>query len=149
EAGDLGVTFILNPLTRENYLRVLDPMLSRGDFLLNLSVEVSSLALIEFCHRKGVFYLDTCIEPWPGGYTDSSLSPSQRSNYALREQALEVRRKTSGKGPTAILTHGANPGLVSHFVKQAMLDVADASGHKVSMPKSRAEWAALGQKLGV
>ena len=116
EAEDLGITFIINPLTRENYVHVLDPMLGPGDFLLNLSVEVSSIALIEFCHRKGALYLDTCIEPWPGGYTDTSLSPSQRSNYALREQALDVRRKTGGKGPTAILTHGANPGLVSHFV---------------------------------
>src|SRR5690349_23636175 len=46
EAEELGITFILNPLTRENYERVLDPMLSRGDFLLNHSVEVSSIALI-------------------------------------------------------------------------------------------------------
>ena len=105
EAENLGITFILNPLTRENYQRVLDPMLGPGDFLLNLSVDVSSVALIEFCHRKGVLYLDTCIEPWPGGYTDTSLSPAQRSNYALRESALDIRRKTGGKGPTAILTH--------------------------------------------
>ena len=60
EAEKLGISFIINPLTRENYVRVLDPMLKPGDFLLNLSVEVSSLALIEFCHRKGVLYLDTC-----------------------------------------------------------------------------------------
>ena len=149
EAEDLGIAFLINPLTRENCARVLDPMLGAGDFLLNLSVDVSSIALIEFCHRKGVLYLDTCIEPWPGGYTDTSLSPAQRSNYALREQGLDVRRKTGGKGPTAILTHGANPGLVSHFVKRAMLDVAGATGLEVAVPKSRSEWAALGQKLGV
>jgi homospermidine synthase len=149
EAEDLGITFILNPLTRENYVRVLDPMLGPGDFLLNLSVEVSSIALIEFCHRKGVLYLDTCIEPWPGGYTDTSLSPSQRSNYALREHALELRRKTGGKGPTAILTHGANPGLVSHFVKQALLDVAQATGLQTSPPATREGWGALAQQLHV
>jgi homospermidine synthase len=149
EAEDLGITFIINPLTRENYIPVLEPMLGPGDFLLNLSVEVSSLALIEFCHRKGVLYLDTCIEPWPGGYTDPSLTPSQRSNYALREQALELRRKTGGKGPTAILTHGANPGLVSHFVKQAVVDIAQATGLKASAPTSRAGWGALAQQLGI
>jgi homospermidine synthase len=149
EAEDLGITFILNPLTRENYVRVLDPMLGPGDFLLNLSVEVSSVALIELCHRKGVLYLDTCIEPWPGGYTDTSLSPSQRSNYALREHALALRRKTGGKGPTAILTHGANPGLVSHFVKQALLDVAQATGLQTSPPATREGWGALAQQLQV
>src|SRR5260370_10056805 len=127
EAEELGVSFLIHPLTRENYERVLDPMLGPGDFLLNLSVDVSSIALIEFCRRKGVLYLDTCIEPWPGGYTDTSLSPSQRSNYALREQALEVRRKTGGKRPTALLAHRAHPALVSHFLKQAILDVAGAT----------------------
>ena len=44
---------------------------------------------------KGALYLDTCIEPWPGGYTDPTLSPSLRSNYALRESALALRARTS------------------------------------------------------
>lgn len=145
EAIALGVGFIVAPLTRENYAQVLDPLLGPGDFLVNVSVEVSSLALIEFCRRKGALYLDTCIEPWPGGYTDPSLSPSLRSNYALREGALALRGKYSG-GPTAVLTHGANPGLVSHFVKQALLDVA---GVDAPVPQDRAQWAALAQRLGV
>jgi len=37
---------------------------------------------------------NTCIEPWPGGYTDPTLSPSRRTNYALREEALALRAKT-------------------------------------------------------
>jgi len=41
----------------------------RGDFVLNVSVDVSSIALIKHCWEKGAMYLDTCIEPWPGGYT--------------------------------------------------------------------------------
>ena len=102
-------------------------MVARGDFLLNLSVDVSSVALIKFAHEKGALYLDTCIEPWPGGYTDTSISPSRRTNYALREEALGVR-ETHKNGPTAVLTHGANPGLVSHLLKQALLNVADDTG---------------------
>jgi len=149
EAEELGIEFVLKPLTRENFERVLDPMLSRGDFLLNVSVEVSSIALMGLCYRKGVFYLDTCIEPWPGGYTDTTLSPSQRSNYGLREQALEFGRAHGGKGPTAILTHGANPGLVSHFVKRALLDIARDTGKGSAEPKTRAEWSSLAQGLGV
>jgi homospermidine synthase len=149
EAKALGITFILKPLTRENYVTVLDPLLDTGDFLVNVSVEVSSIALMEFCHRKSVLYLDTCIEPWPGGYTDTTLSPSQRSNYALRERALELRRHHGGKGPTAIVTHGANPGLVSHFVKQALLDIARDTGIKTAMPRSRDAWAELAHELSI
>jgi homospermidine synthase len=148
EANDLGVRFILEPLTRQNYVDVLGPLLSRGDFLLNVSVNVSSVALVELCQAKGALYLDTCIEPWPGGYTDPSLSPSRRSNYALRETALALRAKYRG-GPTALLTHGANPGLVSHFVKTALLNLAADTGVKTTVPTGRAQWAALAHKLGV
>jgi homospermidine synthase len=147
EAKDLGVRFLVEPLTRENYASILEPLLGPGDFLLNVSVEVSSLALIELCRSKGALYLDTCIEPWPGGYTDPDLSPSLRSNYALRENALALRAK-SPTGPTAVVTHGANPGLVSHFVKVALLDLAKESGLK-TLPKNRETWAALAAELGV
>jgi homospermidine synthase len=146
-AEEYGVRFVVTPLTRENYRAVLAPLLAAGDFLLNLAVEVSSLALIELARASGALYLDTCIEPWPGGYTDPSLSPSLRSNYALRESALKLRRP--GAAPTAVLTHGANPGLVSHFVKQALLNLARDAGMKLTPPESRAAWGALARSLGV
>ena len=147
-AAEFGVRFVLEPVTRENYRALLEPLLGAGDFLLNLSVDVSSVALIEFAHARGALYLDTCIEPWPGGYTDPSLTPSQRSNYGLRESALALKEKHAG-GPTAVLTHGANPGLVSHFVKEALLHVARDTGHSTAMPADRAGWGRLARDLGV
>ncbi|WP_448187332.1 homospermidine synthase [Azospirillum sp. sgz301742] len=148
EANEYGVRFLNLPLTKDNFVQVLTPMLGKGDFLVNLSVDVSSIALVEFCHEVGAFYLDTCIEPWPGGYTDPNLTPSLRSNYALRESALGHKVKYAG-GPTAVLTHGANPGLVSHFIKQALLDIARDTGVKADVPKDRAGWANLAAELGV
>jgi homospermidine synthase len=147
-AAEYGVKFVKHALTRENFKNVLDPLVGRGDFLLNLSVDVSSIALIKFCWEKGSLYLDTCIEPWPGGYTDPTVSPSRRTNYALREEALALR-DTRKNAPTAVLTHGANPGMVSHFVKQALLNIAADTGVETAEPASKAEWAALAQKLGV
>jgi homospermidine synthase len=147
-AAEYGVKFIKHALTRENFKNVLDPLVGRGDFLLNLSVDVSSIALIKFCWEKGSLYLDTCIEPWPGGYTDPTLSPSRRTNYALREEALALR-DTRKNAPTAVLTHGANPGMVSHFVKQALLNIAADTGVETAEPANKAEWAALAHKLGV
>ncbi len=111
-------------------------------------MDVSSVDLLAFCRDKGLLYLDTCIEPWLGGYTDTSLSPSRRSNYALREQALSLRRGAE-TGPTAVITHGANPGLVTHFVKQALLNIARDTGLEVEKPASRAAWAALMERLSV
>jgi homospermidine synthase len=146
-AKECGVDFVKTAITRENMRDVLVPMLGRGDFLLNLSVDVSSVALVELCRELGALYLDTCVEPWAGGYTDPALTPSQRSNYALRESALALR--ATGPGPTALMTHGANPGLVSHFVKEALLHIARDTGLDAPMPADRAGWAALAQRVGV
>jgi homospermidine synthase len=148
-AAEYGVKLVEKPLTFDNHREVLTPLLGKGDFLLNVSVEVSSLALVEFCAEKGALYLDTCIEPWPGGYTDPTLTPSQRSNYALRERALALGEQLGATSPTAVLTHGANPGLVSHFVKQALLDIAAALGRDASLPKDRAGWGRLAMWLGI
>jgi homospermidine synthase len=147
-ADALGVKYMVEPLVRENFRRVLDPLLGRGDFLLNVSVDVSSIALIKFCWEKGAMYLDTCIEPWPGGYTDPGIPVSRRTNYALREEALALR-KDNPRAPTAVITHGANPGLVSHFVKQALVNVAGDLSIDAGNPQSREDWAQLARKVGM
>jgi len=148
-ANEYGLRFMNHALTREDYHARLSALLGRGDFLLNLSVDVSSIALVELCRERGALYLDTCIEPWAGGYTDPDLTPSLRSNYALREKMLGLRRTAGANDPTAVITHGANPGLVSHLVKQALLDVAQASGIEATRPADRAGWADLAQRAGV
>src|SRR6266404_8498540 len=147
-AAEYGIRFVQTALTRSNYRTLLEPQLGGGDFLLNVSVDVSSVALIEFCQERGALYLDTCIEPWPGGYTDPNLPPSARSNYALRESALALRA-AGADSPTAVITHGANPGLVSHFVKQALLDVARVAQPTAQAPADRPGWARLAERLGV
>jgi homospermidine synthase len=148
EAQEFGVRFVKNALTPENYRSVLEPLIGAGDFLLNLSVDVSSVALVQFARERGALYLDTCIEPWAGGYTDPHLPVEARSNYHMRLEALKLR-KGHEKSPTAVLTHGANPGLVSHLVKQALLNIAKDTGVDTGVPTARAGWAKLAQRLGI
>jgi homospermidine synthase len=148
EAREFGVKFVKTALTPGNYRKVLEPLIGAGDFLLNLSVDVSSVALIQFAREHGALYLDTCIEPWAGGYTDPSTPVEARSNYHMRLQALKLR-KGHEKSATAVLTHGANPGLVSHLVKQALLNIAKDTGLETNVPSARAEWAKLAQALGI
>lgn len=148
-ADENGIRFETVALTPGNLRAVLGPLLQgHHGFIVNLSVDVSSLALVELAHEMGALYIDTCIEPWAGAYTDVSRSAAERSNYALREAMLAYRRQHPG-GPTALTAHGANPGLVSHFVKEALLTLARDTGLDAAAPADRAGWAALAQRLGV
>jgi homospermidine synthase len=148
-AAEFGAQVFATPLSEGNCETVLEPLLDPGDFLLNLSVDVSSLALMRLCRKRGAFYLDTCNEPWPGRYDNPELPPSLRSNYALREEVL-AWRLDKRSGPTAVLTQGANPGLVSALVKQALLNMAADTWLEIKEPPaSYEEWAALARRLEV
>ena len=148
EAAQYGIAFHETALTRENYRQVLEPLVGVGDFVLNLSVDVSSTAIVAFCHGRGALYLDTVVEPWGGMYFDRSLTPADRSNYALRESMLQLRREL-GRGPTAVSAQGANPGLVSQLAKEAALRIAQDTGLPHEAPIDRQGWARLFRDLGV
>jgi homospermidine synthase len=146
-----GLRFEKLAITRENYREVLTPLLTGGPgrgMIVNLSVDTSSADLMDLCKDIDAFYIDTVCEPWPGLYTDRSLSISARSNYALREGVLDVRRRRPG-GVTAVSCCGANPGMVSWMVKQALVNLAADLKLGVAEPTTREGWAALAQRLGV
>ena len=65
-----GVTYVVEPILRKNMAAVLSRFVSRGDLILNLSVEVSSIDVMNWCQKNGVLYLDTCIEPWANYYAN-------------------------------------------------------------------------------
>ena len=146
-----GIRYVKQAVTRENYQSLLTPLLTEGGgqgFCVNLSVDTSSLDIMRLCRSLNVLYIDTVIEPWAGHYTDPNLSVADRSNYALRETMRAEKRNNPG-GSTAVSCCGANPGLVSWFVKQALLDVARDTGHKTDVPTTQQGWAKLMRDVGV
>jgi homospermidine synthase len=148
-----GVRRLDASLTASNYREVLTPLLDAGagsgpGFVVNLSVDTSSVEILRLARDLGARYVDTVIEPWAGHYDDPDLPMAGRTNYALRKTLLAERRARPG-GATAVSACGANPGMVSWFVKQAVLDVADAVGLHYERPTSRDEWAQLMRRAGV
>jgi homospermidine synthase len=151
--GEHGITFVQAAVTKKNYKKLLTPLLTAGDgqgFCVNLSVDTSSLELMKLCRKLKVLYVDTVVEPWPGFYFDETADNSTRTNYALRETVVAEKAKSPG-GSTAISCCGANPGMVSWLVKQALVDLATDLGTKFTVPRQgdREGWAKLMKKLGV
>ncbi|MEP2704500.1 MAG: homospermidine synthase [Roseibium sp.] len=146
-----GYTFQKAALTHENYKDILTPLLTEGEgqgFVVNLSVDTSSLDIMKLCRKHGVLYLDTVVEPWLGFYFDEDAKMADRTNYALREAVRKEKKRKPG-GTTAVSCCGANPGMVSWFVKQALIDIATEIGVKFKEPTGRKGWAKLMKKTGV
>ncbi|MCC6778128.1 MAG: homospermidine synthase [Hyphomicrobiales bacterium] len=148
---DRNIRFLHRAVTQESYRALLTPLLTAGPgraMVINLSVDTSSVDLMELAKDLDAFYIDTVAEPWPGLYTDRNRSISERSNYALREGVLALRRRRPG-GVTAVNCCGANPGMVSWMVKQALLDIAGDLELDLVEPRTREQWGRLMQRVGV
>lgn len=151
--AEKGIRHIQTHLTKENYKEVLKPLLKgvRGQgFCVNLSVDAASVDLMRICRKHGMLYIDTVVEPWPGFYFDADADNAARTNYSLRETMLKEKARRPG-GTTAVSTCGANPGMVSWFVKQALVNLAKDIGVDIEEPQShdREGWAKLMERLGV
>ncbi|MGZ9097307.1 MAG: homospermidine synthase [Micavibrio sp.] len=146
-----GIRYIQAAVTKENYRELLTPLLTEGEgqgFCVNVSVDVSSLDIIKLCRELKALCIDTVVEPWPGFYYDTDADPAKRTNHALRETVRTEKQRNPG-GTTAVSCCGANPGMVSWFVKQALLDIARDTNFEHTTPATREEWAELMQDLGV
>ncbi len=146
-----GITHLCEAITKKNYKTILKPLLTSGPgqaLIVNLSVDVGSIDIIKLAHDTNSVCLDTVNEPWPGFYYNTKIDNADRTNYAVREKLLELRRKLK-TGPTAVSCCGANPGMVSWLVKQAMLDMARDMKLSVEEPTTRDAWAKLMKKLDV
>jgi homospermidine synthase len=148
-AADNGAQFVHAHLKPGSYRRILSRHVRGGDLLLNLSVDVSSLDLLTFAADVGALYVDTSIEPWPGVFDNPMMDLRQRTNYLARARVLELARELGTDSPTAVVDHGANPGLVSHFTKRALLDLDKTLRGGRATPGAREEWAQLARDLGI
>jgi len=143
-----GIRHVELALTRDNYREVLGRVFGDGGgFCVNLSVDTSSLEIMKFCRERGVLYIDTVVEPWAGFYFETADNAA-RTNYALRQAVRDEKARNPG-GTTAVSCCGANPGMVSWFVKEALMRLAHDTGRDAAMPRDRAGWARLMQSLGV
>jgi homospermidine synthase len=147
-AAATGWTFVPLRLEPGRFADVLRRLVRRGDLLLNLSVDVSSIDLVCWCREHGVDYVDTCIESWGARPVTRASLLNQPSNQELRLDMLRMRDSAPWRS-AAVVAHGANPGLSSHFLKRALLDLAQRRGLVESAPASRQGWAELAASIGV
>jgi hypothetical protein len=86
-AENEGARFVHCYLKPGNYRRLLSRYVRAGDLVLNLSVDVSSLDLIELANALDALYVDTSIEPWPGVFDNPMLDVRERTNFLTRKRA--------------------------------------------------------------
>jgi homospermidine synthase len=157
-----GAQLVQERITPENYAEILGRYVGPGDLIVDLAWNIDTLEVLAWCRTNDVRYLNASIEVWDP-YADADTTPAQERTLYARHMKLRELLASWGDnaGPTAILDHGANPGLVSHFTKAALLDIAErcladatllepgARRDAVTGAVADRDWARLAQSLGV
>lgn len=146
-----GATFHQISITRDNWRSLLHQHVYTGDIIIDLTFGVSSIDVLEWCQHHRVGYINTAIERWEdelipennakwldqekgekSGEKDWTVAHKElydRTLYARHQEIVE--KEFAANGPTAVLEHGANPGLVSHFVRAALDNIVSSALQEV------------------
>jgi homospermidine synthase len=120
-----GVTYVVDRIEPHNLGEVLARHVGSGDIVLDLAWNIDANEILQWCHDHGVRYMNTSVELWEPYANADALDPRERSLYVRHMSMRSMMATWDRPGPTAVLEHGANPGLVSHFVKDALNSIAD------------------------
>jgi homospermidine synthase len=158
----VGATYLQQTITPANLAATLAGcQLGPGDALIDLALDIETIDELAWCHRRGVWFLNASIERWAApGESPGAARP-------LYDSLQDLRRRTAGwagTGRTAVADHGANPGLVSHFTKVALTDLAGAlltqperlriplaagARRRLEAALAAGDWAGLARAAGV
>ncbi|MHB8951486.1 MAG: saccharopine dehydrogenase C-terminal domain-containing protein [Pirellulaceae bacterium] len=118
-----GVRFFRQQITPDNLAMVLASHLQAGDLLIDLAWNIDCCEIVQWCHEQGVLYINTSVEVWDPYDHTIYARPTQRTLYWRHQNLRRLTGQWSTPGPTAVIEHGANPGLISHFTRQSLLDI--------------------------
>ncbi len=133
-----GVTFVRCKITQENLPSMLAKHLAPGDLLIDLAWNIDCCELLKWCHDNEILYVNTSVEQWDPKKGMTEKTPYEKSLYHRYMQIRDLTKDWEG-APTAVLEHGANPGLISHFVKKGLIDISEKLIRDKKIPQKRAE----------
>ncbi len=121
-----GARFIQDRVRPDNLPALLSQHVGSGDLVIDLAWNIDTGEIVQWCHDHNVLYLNTSVELWDPYEAAGSIPPADRTLY-VRHMALRRRAQSWAEpGPTAVVEHGANPGLVSHWTKAGLADITHA-----------------------
>ncbi|MFC1508133.1 saccharopine dehydrogenase C-terminal domain-containing protein [Candidatus Omnitrophota bacterium] len=140
DALDKGVKYVMEKITSENYTQLLAKYVGPGDVIIDLAWNIECIAMVRWCRDNKVLYANTSVEEWDP-YKDTERNDPTK--YTLYSRHMDIRKTLDSWGDsnptTTIVDHGANPGLVSHFTKYALIEIAEKILNEKSNDPRKAE----------
>lgn len=138
---------IAQPLTRENYKDLLKGVNSKT-FIINVSVDVDSIMLLELAKQRKAWYIDTSLEQYQD-YINMPIEKitrySQFKQNNLFHQNLKAEDVMKDAKKTSVVSAGMNPGCISILAKKALVEYGKLKGKRLI----KNNYAKLAYELGL
>jgi homospermidine synthase len=154
-----GVKYFQTKITPTNMAQVLAKHVSAGGLIIDLAWNISCTDIVQWCHDNHVLYVNTSVEEWDPYANIHNKTPFEKSLYYRQMELREMVSKWTNSPVTAVVDHGANPGLISHFTKQGIVDIARKALKDKTTPRKDAaklecflakkDFAVLAMELGI
>ena len=118
-----GVRYVRERVTAINLARLLSTHVEAGGIIVDLAWSIDCFDIMEWARKNGVLYVNTSLESWDSTGASTQRTTFEKSLYVRYNKVLAAMAAAPRHAPTAVLDHGANPGLISHFVKRGLLDI--------------------------
>lgn len=122
-----GLRFIREKVGPANLTRLLSSTVAEGGLIIDMAWSIDCFEILQWAHDHGVRYVNASVESWDPEDDLQTQSIYQKSLYSRYVRLLDLAKQWQHVGPSAVIDHGANPGLVSHFVKKGLIDIAAAA----------------------
>ena len=153
---DRGAKFKQIKIVPGNLESVLSNHVGKNGLVIDLAWNIGANDIIDWCHKNNTLYLNTSVELWD---PDAPKTIFDKTLYKRQMSLRQMTKDWSADSTTAIVDHGANPGLISHFTKKALIDISEKAIYdkimsindleKLTHYKNTLDFPHLAQKLGV
>ena len=120
-----GVHYVQERITPENFSQILSTYAPQGDLIIDLAWNIDCVQMLDWCREHSVLYVNTSVEQW-NPFADGQRTDPRPYTLYVRQMELKklIEKWGNNSGASAVVDHGANPGLVSHFTKRALIEIA-------------------------
>jgi len=122
-----GVNVLHYNITRHNISEFLDRKLrvNKYDIIIDLTTNTPTYLLFKECRLRNLLYINTSIEE-DRELTSFESCPTEGGIFLqhMNLQAIADKTRDEANNVTSVIEFGMNPGLISVFVKQGIMDLS-------------------------
>ena len=153
---ETGIKFFQEKITPHNLDQILITHAGDNSLVIDLAWNIGANDILNWCHNHNALYVNTSVEMWDP-YKETEVL--KKTLYHRQMLLRELAKNWPKDSVTAVVDHGANPGLISHFTKKALIDISEKligdgkvggkDKEEIIDYQTNKNFAKLAQKLGV